>query len=742
MKRKKSAKGEKQQKQNMALKTLVENNNNDNNKKQQSNMNDDVLSNNNHSSVEMQGGGNHEEEEEVEEVTVLDSNSIVLVENPNNNTDGNDETNANGIRNMQEHLDYGSFGSGLTNNENVHRDGKKVSSTTSLLSSSGNAAAAAAAVVDENLTSTPVTVKVDEKISAGNVVIAKRAQSSKESYTNRFVKDLRLNILVAGAQGLGKSTLLRALVFGICRYYHKEESWIKFLEKNKKVKKTKKTGEIARLEFPWDLENDRKLIVTVVDSIGFGDTMNEKKSFMPIQNYIKEKFQEWRRIEARGDYDESEILQDPRVHCCLYFMQPSRVRNCDKINMFNLQDYVPVVPVIAKTDSLTIPELNTYIFRDYYTEEKIANLTKYGHDRREVIDDIEGNNNNVENQANVTTNSGDNNDDEEEEEEDRQDNGVIKSLEAFNINYFRIETRRMKKKNNSIAPPNYSFEQGQHGYKACVDDIYAIVARDEFDEYGNPQARPYPWGNCRINDRYHSDFERLENMLFKGDNRGMIRLRDETEKRYRAWRKEVQRKEYNHRNVPLHITLSILFFATIIIAYLMYGGSNHAAANPVGSASLQEKIENTFARKIPNDVKSKDNASVKNDENQQYSINANSFQSLEQCKFEYDKMYFELNNKIIKEMPNVETKLKKCESYMNDILEQQATEEVLKETLKSNNDHKTPSNDASTTTFWWFGNDGDNADNNYYDSMDSYFQNMDDYMKRIMEKCKTISESH
>merc|ERR1712100_755259 len=102
----------------------------------------------------------------------------------------------------------------------------------------------------------------------------------------------------------------------------------------------------------------------------------------------------------------------------------------------------------------------------------------------------------------------------------------------------------------------------------------------------------------------------------------------------------------------------------------------------------------------------------------------------------------ELNNEIIKEMPNVETKLKKCESYMNDILEQQATEEVLKETLKSNNDHKTPSNDTSTTTFWWFGNDGDNADNNYYDSMDSYFQNMDDYMKRIMEKWKTISESH
>ena len=28
------------------------------------------------------------------------------------------------------------------------------------------------------------------------------------------------------------------------------------------------------------------------------------------------------------------------------------------------------------------------------------------------------------------------------------------------------------------------FVCGQHGYKACVDDVYAIVARDEFDEHG------------------------------------------------------------------------------------------------------------------------------------------------------------------------------------------------------------------------------------------------------------------
>ena len=32
---------------------------------------------------------------------------------------------------------------------------------------------------------------------------------------------------------------------------------------------------------------------------------------------------------------------------------------------------------------------------------------------------------------------------------------------------------------SGIGAPKYSFVCGQHGYKACVDDVYAIVARDE-----------------------------------------------------------------------------------------------------------------------------------------------------------------------------------------------------------------------------------------------------------------------
>ena len=54
--------------------------------------------------------------------------------------------------------------------------------------------------------------------------------------------------------------------------------------------------------------------------------------------------------------------------------------------MSKLENYVPIVPIIAKTDSLTIPELNAYVFRDYYSEKKISNLTKYGHDMHDVAE--------------------------------------------------------------------------------------------------------------------------------------------------------------------------------------------------------------------------------------------------------------------------------------------------------------------------------------------------------------------
>lgn len=51
-------------------------------------------------------------------------------------------------------------------------------------------------------------------------------------------------------------------------------------------------------------------------------------------------------------------IQDTRIHCCLYFIAPGghSLKPIDIIVMKKLSEVVNVVPVIAKSDSLTLEE--------------------------------------------------------------------------------------------------------------------------------------------------------------------------------------------------------------------------------------------------------------------------------------------------------------------------------------------------------------------------------------------------
>lgn len=55
-------------------------------------------------------------------------------------------------------------------------------------------------------------------------------------------------------------------------------------------------------------------------------------------------------------------IQDTRIHCCLYFINPTghSLRPIDVIVMKKLSEVVNVVPVIAKADSLTLEERESF----------------------------------------------------------------------------------------------------------------------------------------------------------------------------------------------------------------------------------------------------------------------------------------------------------------------------------------------------------------------------------------------
>ena len=76
--------------------------------------------------------------------------------------------------------------------------------------------------------------------------------------------------------------------------------------------------------------------------------------------YIKDQHSAYLRKELTAMRDR--YIQDTRIHCCLYFINPTghSLRAIDVIVMKKLSEVVNVVPVIAKADSLTFEEREAF----------------------------------------------------------------------------------------------------------------------------------------------------------------------------------------------------------------------------------------------------------------------------------------------------------------------------------------------------------------------------------------------
>lgn len=102
-------------------------------------------------------------------------------------------------------------------------------------------------------------------------------------------------------------------------------------------------------------ENNVNLALTVVDTPGYGCSVNNEECWKPITNYIENRYEEYLNAETRLH---RKHIPDNRVHCCLYFIYPSghSLKQIDIDCMLNLHDKVNIIPVIAKADTLTPDE--------------------------------------------------------------------------------------------------------------------------------------------------------------------------------------------------------------------------------------------------------------------------------------------------------------------------------------------------------------------------------------------------
>ncbi|RWS24810.1 septin-7-like protein [Leptotrombidium deliense] len=157
-------------------------------------------------------------------------------------------------------------------------------------------------------------------------------------------KGFEFTLMVVGRSGTGKSTLVNSM-FSTNIYSDEFPGPSKRVSKTVTVDTTK-----VRLK-----EKNVNLLLTIVDTPGYQCALDNSNCWQPISDYIENRYEEYLNAETRLHRSS---IQDNRVHCCLYFINPSghSLEAIDIEFMQHLHDKVNIIPVIAKADSLTPEE--------------------------------------------------------------------------------------------------------------------------------------------------------------------------------------------------------------------------------------------------------------------------------------------------------------------------------------------------------------------------------------------------
>ncbi|KAL1005938.1 hypothetical protein UPYG_G00065920 [Umbra pygmaea] len=170
-----------------------------------------------------------------------------------------------------------------------------------------------------------------------------------------------LNIMVVGQSGLGKSTLMNTLF----KSKVSRKSVVSTPEE-----RIPKTIEIKSISHDIE-EKGVRMKLTVIDTPGFGDQINNENCWQPIMKFINDQYEQYLQEEIH--INRKKRIPDSRVHCCIYFIPPTGhcLRPLDVEFMRRLSKVVNIVPVIAKADTLTLEERDS--FKQTIREELRAN---------------------------------------------------------------------------------------------------------------------------------------------------------------------------------------------------------------------------------------------------------------------------------------------------------------------------------------------------------------------------------
>lgn len=197
------------------------------------------------------------------------------------------------------------------------------------------------------------------------------ANLPKQWHRKSIRRGFNLNLLCVGYKGLGKSTLINTL---FNRELYEQDNLtqgvqsLDLSDSNTDTSVKKENGEEDSVHQPKVKietvsaeieENGVKLQLTVVDAPGFGDSIDNTDSWKPIVDEINRRFDQY--LESENKIQRS-VLQDNRIHACLYFIEPTGhgLKQLDLEFCKQVHSKCNLIPIIAKSDILTDEEILSF----------------------------------------------------------------------------------------------------------------------------------------------------------------------------------------------------------------------------------------------------------------------------------------------------------------------------------------------------------------------------------------------
>lgn len=181
------------------------------------------------------------------------------------------------------------------------------------------------------------------------------ANLPKQWHRKSIRRGFNLNIMAVGESGLGKATLVNTLFNReILTNDDEEEEVEEETDNDKEEVAVKIKSNTAVIE-----EDGVKLNLNVITAAGFGESINNVNSWKPIVDEINSRFDSYLEAESRIN---RATIKDDRVHAFLYFIEPTghSLRALDITMMKQVHEKVNLIPVIAKSDTLTSEEIDEF----------------------------------------------------------------------------------------------------------------------------------------------------------------------------------------------------------------------------------------------------------------------------------------------------------------------------------------------------------------------------------------------